>query len=316
MQVYFHVQFLSFCLLPLSTCMWVLPLKGEGKTKKTGRESKLASPAFPLKSADIFTSASKLLFAKLQCRGRRGENASFLKRSASSSSPLSTSLWTMCNARQYTQVHLQCLLKQTICITVSAPPQVCIHPLNHHQSQPSPSKPAPPRPKYSSRAPPLPCGRLHPPICPTLLPTINSEQSNLFKNSQSHNICKKVANIGLTFNIFCSRLETCTHSFLSFFPHLNPGVIFSQLPPPDLCHLSFFSTPPSPLPILCLLYLLKCSHTTHCGICWHTCAPSAKHEKGRQQRSPRADTSACCVALGCTMLYCGVLCFTEKCAMC
>ena len=221
----------------------------------------------------------------------------------------------MCNARQYAQVHLQCLLKQTICITVSAPPQVCIHPLNHHQSQPSPSNPAPPQCEYSSRAPPSHAEGFTLPFVQHCSQPSTQSKATSCKNSQSRNICKKVANIGLTSH-FVQQIRDLYTFFSQLLPSFEPRCHFFSATPPDLCHLSFFSTPPSPLPILCLLYLLKCSHTTHCGICWHTCAPSAKHEEGRQQRSPRADTSASCVALGCTMLYCGVLCFTEVCAMC
>ena len=156
---------------------------------------------------------------------------------------------------------------------MSAPPQVCIHPLNHHQSQPSPSKPAPPRPKYSSRAPPSHAEGFTLPFVQHCSQPSTRSKATSSKNSQSRNICKnKVANIGLTSH-FVQQIRDL-HTF------------FSQLLPPFEPRCHFFSAPPSrPVSFVLLLYtssssahpvplLLKCAHTTHCAICWHTCAPS------------------------------------------
>ena len=148
--------------------------------------------AFRLKSTDIFTSAWKLPFAKLQCSGRRRRgglrrtNNFFLGRSALGGSLLlGISSWSMCDATCRVG-HLWCFTNNFSCNDLHhiVRPSPSIHPLNHQLPpfQPLPPLPtAPPHSQCSSRAPPMrKASLLH---LSKLLPTINSEQ-----NSQSYSI--------------------------------------------------------------------------------------------------------------------------------
>ena len=131
--------------------------------------------AFRLKSTDIFTSAWKLPFAKLQCSGRRRRgglrrtNNFFLGRSALGGSLLlGISSWSMCDATCRVG-HLWCFTNNFSCNDLHhiVRPSPSIHPLNH---QLPPFQPLPPsqqpRPIPSAQVEHLPCGRLHSSICP------------------------------------------------------------------------------------------------------------------------------------------------------